>query len=123
MFGNDVINGTALYLSDISRFPGENVLRSALKKTPQTMVFSSYYVEDGSFVRLDNLQIGYEFKFKPTVPIQNIRVSLTGNNLFNITRYTGIDPEVSQSGLVFGIDARDYYPKTRSVSLGLSMTF
>ena len=123
VFGNDVINGTALYLSDISRFPGENVLRSALKKTPQTMVFSSYYVEDGSFVRLDNLQIGYEFKFKPTVPIQNIRISLTGNNLFNITRYSGIDPEVSQSGLVFGIDARDYYPKTRSVSLGLSMTF
>lgn len=123
VFGNDVINGTALYLSDISRYPGENVLRAALKKTAQTMVYSSYYVEDGSFIRLDNVQIGYDFRFKPSVPIQKMRLSLTANNLFNITRYTGIDPEVSQSGLVFGIDARDYYPKTRSVSLGLSVTF
>ena len=123
VFGNDVINGTALYLSDISRYPGEHVLRSALKKTPQTMVYSSYYVEDGSFVRLDNIQFGYDFKFKPKVPIKKLRLSLTANNLFNITRYTGIDPEVSQSGLVFGIDARDYYPKTRSVSLGLNVTF
>ncbi|MCR5018442.1 MAG: TonB-dependent receptor [Bacteroidales bacterium] len=123
VFGNDVINGTALYLSDISRYPGENVLRSALKKTPQTMVYSSYYVEDGSFVRVDNVQLGYDFKFKPTVPIRKMRISLTANNLFNFTRYSGIDPEVSQSGLVFGIDARDYYPKTRSVSLGMSITF
>ena len=69
------------------------------------------------------MQIGYDFRFKPSVPIQKMRLSLTANNLFNITRYTGIDPEVSQSGLVFGIDARDYYPKTRSISLGLSVTF
>ena len=104
VFGNDVINGTSLYLSDISRYPGENVLRSALKKTAQTMVYSSYYVEDGSFLRLDNIQIGYNFTFKPSVPIRSLSLSLTANNLFNITRYTGIDPEVSQSGLVFGID-------------------
>lgn len=123
VFGNDVVNGTSLYLSDIGRYPGENVLRAALKKASQTMVYSSYYVEDGSFVRLDNIQFGYDFKFKPKSPVQSMRISLTANNLFNITKYSGIDPEVSQSGLVFGIDARDYYPKTRSFALGLNVKF
>lgn len=123
VFGNDIINGTSMVLEDISRFPGENVLRSALDKASQTLVFSSYYIEDGSFVRLDNLQLGYEFKFKESSAVKNLKVSLTGNNLFILTRYTGIDPEVSQSGLVFGIDARNYYPKTRSVTLGLNVSF
>ena len=72
---------------------------------------------------MDNFQFGYDFKFKPKSPIQSMRISLTANNLFNITKYSGIDPEVSQNGLVFGIDARDYYPKTRSFALGLNVKF
>ena len=122
VFGNDVVNGTALYLGDINRMPGENVLDIALDKAPQTPVYSSYYVEDGSFLRLDNLQVGYDFKFKPDSMVKNVRLTLNCNNLFIITKYTGIDPEVSQDGTVFGIDARNYYPKTRSFSLGLNIT-
>lgn len=123
VFGNDIINGTSMVLQDISRFPGENVMKSALKKAPQTLIYSSYYVEDGSFLRLDNFQFGYDFKFKESSPIQKLRLSLTANNLFVLTKYSGMDPEVNQNGLVFGIDARNYYPKTRSVSLGLNVTF
>ena len=122
VFGNDVVNGTSLVLGDITRAPGENVLRSALDRAPQSLIYSSYFIEDGSFVRLDNIQIGYDFKFKSSL-VKNLRLSLTANNLFILTKYTGIDPEVSQSGLVFGIDARNYYPKTRSVALGLNVTF
>ena len=122
VFGNDVVNGTSLVLGDITRAPGENVLRSALDRAPQSLIYSSYFIEDGSFVRLDNIQIGYDFKFKSSL-VKNLRLSLTANNLFILTKYTGIDPEVSQNGLVFGIDARNYYPKTRSVALGLNVTF
>lgn len=122
VFGNQVLNGTALYLSDINRLPGENVLDIALDKAPQSMVYSSYYIEDGSFLRLDNLQVGYDFRFKEKSWIKNLRLTLTANNLFIITRYSGIDPEVGQDGTVFGIDARNYYPKTRSFSLGLNFT-
>lgn len=122
VFGNDVVNGTSLVLGDITRAPGENVLRSALDRAPQSLIYSSYFIEDGSFVRLDNIQIGYDFKFRSSL-VKNLRLSLTANNLFILTKYTGIDPEVSQSGLVFGIDARNYYPKTRSVALGLNVTF
>lgn len=123
VFGNDVLNGTSMVLSDISRAPGENVLKSALNKASQTLVYSSYYIEDGSFLRLDNIQIGYDFKFKKLPCVKKLRLSFTANNLFVITKYTGLDPEVSQSGLVFGIDARNYYPKTRSFALGLNVMF
>lgn len=122
VFGNDVLNGTDLYLGDIDRLPGENALKSALTRTSQTKVYSSYFIEDGSFVRLDNIQLGYNFKLKESAPVKQIRLSLTANNLFIITGYSGIDPEVGQDGLYFGIDARKYYPKTRSVSLGLNIT-
>ena len=123
VFGNDVLNGTSLVLSDISRAPGENVLKSALNKASQTLVYSSYYIEDGSFLRMDNIQLGYDFKFKTSSHVKKLRLSLTANNLFVITKYSGLDPEVSQNGLVFGIDARNYYPKTRSFALGLNVMF
>lgn len=123
VFGNDIVNGTSMVLGDISRAPGENVLKSAVNRAPQTLVYSSYFIEDGSFVRLDNLQFGYDFLFKESAPVKKIRLSLTANNLFCITKYSGLDPEVSQSGLVFGIDARNYYPKTRSFAFGLNLTF
>lgn len=122
VFGNDVLNGTALYLSDIARLPGENVLDIALNKAPQSMVYSSYYIEDGSFLRMDNLQLGYDFKFKETSMVKGLRLTASANNLFIITKYSGIDPEVGQSGIVFGIDARNYYPKTRSFTIGLNIT-
>lgn len=123
VFGNDVLNGTALYLNDVNRLPGNNILDSGLDIAKQKLVYSSYYIEDGSFVRLDNLQLGYDFKFKPGSAVKQLRLLATANNLFVITKYTGIDPEVSQNGVVFGIDAQNYYPKTRSFALGLNVTF
>ncbi len=123
VFGNEVVNGTSLVLGDITRAPGENVLKSALERAPQTLVYSSHFIEDGSFLRLDNIQLGYDFKFKESSVVKKLLLSFTANNLFIITGYTGIDPEVSQSGLVFGIDARNYYPKTRSFALGLNVMF
>jgi iron complex outermembrane receptor protein len=122
VFGNDVVNSTRLYLEDINRIKGGNVLRSALDKVAQPLVYSSYYVEDGSFVRLEYITLSYDFKLK-TNKIKNLRLFATANNLFTITGYSGIDPEVSADGLVFGLDARNYYPKTRSFSLGLNLSF
>jgi iron complex outermembrane receptor protein len=123
VFGNNIVNSTQLYLDDINRMPGSNVLKTALDKASQKLVYSSYYIEDGSFVRLDYLTLGYDFKLSPTSKIKNLRLSATANNLFIITGYSGIDPEINANGLVFGIDARNYYPKTRSFSLGLNITF
>lgn len=122
VFGNDVANSTRLYLEDIKRVRTGNVLQSALDKAEQPLVYSSYYIEDGSFVRLEYLTLSYNFKLK-TNKVKNLRLSATANNLFLITGYSGIDPEVAADGLVFGLDARNYYPKTRSFTLGLNLSF
>ncbi|WEK34536.1 MAG: TonB-dependent receptor [Candidatus Pseudobacter hemicellulosilyticus] len=123
VFGNDIANSTALYLNDQNRLPGNNVLKSALDIAKQPLVYSSYYIEDGSFVRLEYLSLAYNVPVKPQSKVKNLQVSLTANNLFLITNYTGIDPEVNADGLVLGIDARNYYPKTRAISLGVNVSF
>ena len=76
-------------------------------------LFSDYYIERADFVRLDNLSIGY------TIPFEKItlRTSLTATNLFVITEYDGLDPEISN-----GIE-NNFYPRTRDIVLGLNFTF
>jgi iron complex outermembrane receptor protein len=52
-----------------------------------------------------------------------IRVYVTANNLFTITDYTGIDPEINQGGVAPGIDYNNFYPKTRTFLFGLNVSF
>ncbi len=75
--------------------------------------FSDYYIRSADFVRLDNISLGY------LVPGDDVdfRVSLTGSNLFVITEYEGLDPEISS-----GID-NNFYPRTRNLVLGIDLTF
>jgi TonB-dependent starch-binding outer membrane protein SusC len=66
---------------------------------------------------------GYNFHFKTVKYIESLRLSLTGNNLFVITHYSGIDPELNMSGANgFGGD-NGIYPRTRSFALGLNVKF
>ena len=84
---------------------------------------SSRWLENGSFLKLDNLTLGYQFNMEKVKEIGQLRLYVTGQNLFTITKYTGVDPEVSLSGLAPGIDNRNYYPKTRSFLLGVNISF
>jgi len=99
---------------------------SILNKT--ALVASSYYVEDASFLRLTNLTLGYNVKIADLKKmglkeISNFRVYVTGNNLYTWTKYTGFDPEVdSNNALLTGFD-RVSYPHTKSVLLGLNLSF
>jgi TonB-dependent starch-binding outer membrane protein SusC len=75
---------------------------------------SSRFVENASYLRLQNLQLGYTFPKKliePTKAFQSLRIYVTGINLFTITKYTGLDPE------------NDYYPSTRQYLVGLRASF
>lgn len=80
---------------------------------PQTFV--SYYLEDGDFLKLTNLTIGYTFPIKKNNKyIKGVRAYLSGDNLFCITGYSGLDPELSNwYPTSAGIDARDKYPSIR----------
>ena len=85
--------------------------------------FSSYYLENGSYLKLDNLTIGYNFKFKENKYIDKLRVYLTGQNLFTITSYSGQDPEVNTTGVWdAGIDYPNFYPKVATVLLGVNLS-
>lgn len=85
--------------------------------------FSDYYLEDGSYLKLDNLTVGYTFRFKENKYIDNLRVYLTGQNLFTITSYSGQDPEVNTTSVWnSGIDYPSFYPRVATVMLGLNIS-
>ncbi|MFD1874469.1 SusC/RagA family TonB-linked outer membrane protein [Hymenobacter bucti] len=127
--GNDVYNLTANNMAYKSNLPGRNVLVSALTDgvgRQQPKQYSSRWIEDGSFARLDNITFGYAFNVKSTL-LSNARVFVTGQNLFLITKYSGLDPEVnaeiSGTGVApLGIDYLSY-PRAKTVSIGASASF
>jgi len=85
--------------------------------------YSSRFVEDGSYLRLDNTTLGYTFK-KGFIPgVKSLRLYTTANNLFVITKYKGIDPEINQGGIAPGVDTNNFYPKTRTFLFGLNVSF
>lgn len=127
MIGNDVYNATRMFFDYNGNLPTLNTVPEALDwaeqgRTAQPPVVADIYVEDGSFVRLDYAALSYNFVPKSKW-VRNIKVNVTGNNLFLITGYSGVDPETNMVGLSFGIDQYDVYPKTRSFSVGLTATF
>ncbi|HLU90662.1 MAG TPA: hypothetical protein VKZ51_12570, partial [Cyclobacteriaceae bacterium] len=84
---------------------------------------SDTFIEDGSYLRLKNITLGY------TVPsikgIRNLRVYLSGNNLLTITGYSGFDPEVNSYGgsnTTIGVD-NTVYPQARSIIVGAQLSF
>ncbi len=101
-------------------YGGEYTLSSS---QPQTLV--SYYLENGNFLKLTNLTIGYTFPIKPDNKwIKGVRAYLSGDNLFCITGYSGLDPELANAYPTYaGIDYRDKYPSIRSFTFGVNLTF
>ncbi len=87
---------------------------------------SSFYVEDGNFLRLRNLQLGWSLPKEWThrAKMKEVKVYLTGNNLFTVTNYRGFDPDIGTSGWILdtGID-KGFYPNNRSFGAGLNVTF
>ena len=85
--------------------------------------FSSYYLEDGSYVKLDNLTIGYTFNLKDNKFIRSARIYATGQNLLTITKYSGQDPEVNTTGVWdAGIDWCSFYPTVATFLVGVNIS-
>ncbi len=124
-FGFDILNTKELYFGNKKWLPN-NLLRSAitthneLNDDPQ---YSDYYIEKGDFVKLDNLTLGYNAPIKDKRFVRNLRVYLTGRNLLTITGYSGIDPELEDTGFSTGVDGRGFYPRTKSLTIGLNVGF
>ncbi len=84
---------------------------------------SSRYLENSDFLKLRSLSVGYSFSQLRRFGINNLRVSLSGENLFTVTKYSGVDPELPASGgTVAGTAGPSVYPSVRRFSLGINIT-
>jgi iron complex outermembrane receptor protein len=130
--GNMVYNNTAMNKFYKAKLANSlNTTSKAIQYPEESIINSSSvstrYLEDGSFLRLNNMTLGYNFNTSKISWVQNLRLSVTGQNLFVITDYSGFDPEVNQdrssNGIQsFGIDL-DGYPRARTFVFGLNVTF
>jgi TonB-linked SusC/RagA family outer membrane protein len=124
-FGNKIFNATRADLSYVAGAANNNILNSAAddKVTDaKNSYYSSRYVENGSYVRLDNTTLGYTLPH-PFKNVHSMRLYFTANNVFTITGYKGIDPEINQGGVSPGIDYNNFYPKTRTLLVGFNVSF
>jgi TonB-linked SusC/RagA family outer membrane protein len=123
-FDYDILNTTAL--SYANKTYSGNLLTSTFDKYSQindTYMYSDYYIERGSYVKLDEVTFGYDFRLKSKY-INKLSVYFTGSNLATITGYTGSDPDyISDTGTGPGVDNRSAYPSTRSFTFGVNVGF
>jgi iron complex outermembrane receptor protein len=118
--GNDVLNAARAAYAQSGFLPGSNALDDEITfKLSEVPIISSFYIEDASFLRLDNLSLGYTF---PKL-WNGIRLYFAAQNLFVITKYKGLDPEVDMSGLTPSVEYREFYPKSRTFSFGMNLNF
>ncbi len=124
--GNDVFNVGRMALENQSIAGQEkNMLKSVLNSPLRDAGFpSDYYLEDGSFLKMDNVTLGYNIPFKENKYIKDLHIYFTAQNVFTITGYKGVDPEVDMVGIDnMGIERTRYFPTVRSYVLGLNITF
>lgn len=131
VYGNDVYNNLANIMDQKSLFSsGWNTTPSAIASTEATnnvLNYSSRFIEDGSYLRLSNATLGYNFKMASQKWISRLRAYVSGSNLFVITKYTGYDPEVNSTRVSNGVPAIGIgwtnYPKARTITFGVNLEF
>lgn len=122
--GGDVLNKYRLYYENINMIGLKNILQSQLDQPEFTgnAMYSSKYIEDATFLKLDNISLGYNFDFHSSY-VSRLRLYFSAQDVFCLTSYKGLNPEVSLSGLEPGIESMTYYPRTTTLTLGLNLTF
>jgi TonB-dependent starch-binding outer membrane protein SusC len=140
--GNEVFNLVPYYTHFFSGFRGgkSNVLlnawtpentNTAIPKIEAAGNFStssvpnSYYIENGSFLKLRSLILGYTIKpgMLEKIRANNLRLYVQAANLFTITKYSGLDPELMGGSSAFGIDRGNYPNNQQSFLFGLNISF
>ena len=129
-FGYQILNFQRMYYENTSiqyynrlKSANDKVFGTAVLNKTMPLEFNSYYIENGDFWKIDNINLGYTFNSLKSKYIHAPRIYVSTLNTFVITGYKGIDPEVSRSGLDPGNDNRDKYPTTRTFTLGLTANF
>ncbi len=122
--GGKVLNTYRLYYESWKSIGLRNIVHTQYEN-PEfigDITYSSKYVEDATFLKLDNLTLNYNFNIKSGY-ISKLSAFVSAQNVWWIAGYQGIDPEVNLSGLEPGIDNLSYYPRTTSITLGVNASF
>ena len=142
VYGNDIANGNLLQLDNAEGFQFRNIIPRAYNNawrpdnqsnshprigynTINDAAITDRIIEDGSYLRLNNLTIGYDVVVKDTSVFNSMNIYIAGQNLFTWTNYSGYDPEVStflSTGLINGVDFNGA-PNARNLLLGVNMSF
>jgi hypothetical protein len=132
--GNDIVRNyernnplTNRTIYNLDRWTGPGSTNSFPRATigaQSNILFSDFYVEDGSFVRMQNMQLGYSLSESTleNSSIRGLRIYAAVQNLFTLTEYQGYDPAVGGSGVGAGIDL-GIYPTPRQWLLGVNLKF
>jgi hypothetical protein len=133
--GFKVVNGKRMFHENATYFTRNNLFVSAIDNAVKDApIFSSYYIENGAFMKIDNITIGYSVPIKKSDYLENIRVYFTGANLLTVTGFSGTDPELQLNYYPSdpseevtdgpGLESNyGYFPNTRSFTLGVSVNF
>ena len=141
-FGNEILNETRYFQDFLPSFQNSKSIplltESWLPTRPSTVwpivenntyfstngVINNFYVEDGTYMRVKQLSLGYTIDpaTLKRYGIDKARVFVQGANLFTITNYSGLDPEVAGSTSSFGVD-KGNYPPMKTFNVGISLTF
>lgn len=129
VFGQKIFNEPHAYFSYVGSISqGKNVMSSVWDDQLATDGLAHYpsqrYLENGSYFKLASLTLGYTFRDCFNGWLNNIRLYVSANNIFTITKYSGRDPEINLGGLEPGHDTRnDHYPRTRQILVGATINF
>ena len=129
VFGHDVYNGLRAHYTAPDFFAGgKNVMKEFVTERPASdtgsNIPSDKFIEKGDYIRLQSLTVGYTFNDVFNGWIKSLQLYATMNNVFTITGYKGLDPEVNLGGIDPGVDYRwSTYPHTRTTMIGAKINF
>ena len=129
VFGHDVYNGLRAHYTAPDFFAGgKNVMKEFVTERPASdtgsNIPSDKFIEKGDYIRLQSLTVGYTFNDVFNGWIKSLQLYATMNNVFTITSYKGLDPEVNLGGIDPGVDYRwSTYPHTRTTMIGAKINF
>ena len=124
-FGHKIFNGTSLTYMNVSSLPLYNVLNDAIGENIHDQTVSDYWLENGSYLNIDYITVGWKVPLRNNRFIDRLRLSFTMNNVATITRYSGLTPMINNSAVngTLGLDDKRTYPLYHTYTLGVSLNF
>ena len=124
-FGHKIFNGTALSYMNMGSLPYYNVLKAAPEQAIDDLTVTDYWLENGDYVNIDYLTLGWTLPCKPEWKLSALRLSVSVNNLATITAYSGLTPIINSTVInnTLGMDDKRAYPVSRTYSFSMQIQF